>query len=253
MTAPGSVTYVGHATVLIELDGARVLTDPVLRSRVGHLRRQTAPPASEVERELDAIVISHLHHDHVDVPSLRRIDPVTPVLVPRNAGGFFSKHGFKDVRELAPGDSQEIAGLRLGAAPARHRGGRGPFERRAETLGYVIEGRSRIYFAGDTDYFDEMADLRGRVDVALLPVWGWGPSVGSGHLNPKSAARAAELIAPRVAIPIHWGTFFPAGISRLTRWQLGSPPRQFARWAQALAPSVEVRILAPGAATSLQA
>ena len=253
MTPAGRLTWVGHATVLIELGGTRLLTDPVLRARVGHLRRQVAAPAVETTTALDAVLISHLHHDHVDAPSLRRIDPATPLLAPRGAGRFFTGKGFRDVRELAPGDSEDVGGLRVTATPANHDGGRGPFREKAEVIGYTVDGPTRIYFAGDTDYFDEMTDLRDRVDVALLPVWGWGPTLGAGHLNPESAARAAALIAPRVAIPIHWGTFFPAGIRRLTRWQLRAPPRQFAAWAEAVAPEVEVRLLAPGEAMPLQA
>ena len=253
MTGPDRLTYVGHATVLIELGGLRILTDPVLRPRVGHLRRQVAAPPQGTASGLDAVLISHLHHDHVDRRSLRSIDPATPLLAPRGAGEFFTRRGFRDVRELAPGEGEDLAGLRITATPAEHGGGRGPFQRGVEVVGYTVDGSSRIYFAGDTDYFDGMADLSGRIDVALLPVWGWGPSVGSGHLNPESAARAAALIAPRVAVPIHWGTFFPAGFSRLTRWQLRSPPRQFAKWTEALAPDIDVRVLAPGETTALQA
>ena len=253
MTEPGRLTFVGHATALIELGGARILTDPVLRTRVAHLRRQVAPPAPGVASNLDAVLISHLHQDHADAPSLRRIDPATPMLVPRGARDYFTRRGFRDVRELAVGESEEVAGLRVTATPASHDSGRGRFRGRADVVGYTVEGPSSVYFAGDTDYFDQMAELTGRIDVALLPVWGWGPTLGAGHLNPESAARAAALIAPRIAIPIHWGTFFPAGISRLTRWQLRSPPRQFAAWTEALAPDVDVRILAPGEATPLQA
>ena len=253
MSGADRLTYVGHATVLIELDGTRVITDPVLRKRIGHLRRQVPSPAADVEERLDAVLISHLHHDHVDAPSLRRIDPATPMLVPQNAGGFFTRRGFRDVRELAAGEAQQIGDLQITATPASHGGGRGPFQRRAAVIGFTVEGGSSLYFAGDTDYFDAMAELAGRIDFALLPVWGWGPSLSSGHLNPESAARAAALIAPRKVIPIHWGTFFPAGFSRLTRWQLRAPPRQFAAWVEALAPQVEVRILAPGEATTLQA
>ena len=253
MTEESRLTWVGHATVLLELGGARFLTDPLLRTRIGHLRRQVAAPAQRISLGLDAILISHLHHDHVDRPSLRRLDPATPLLSPRGAGGFFTARGFRDVRELAPGDSQELGGLTVTATPASHTGGRGPFQRRAEVIGFAVDGPTRVYFAGDTDYFEELADLAGRIDVALLPVWGWGPTLGAGHLNPESAARAAALIAPRVAIPIHWGTYFPAGLGRLTGWQLRAPPRQFAEWAKALAPEVEVRVLAPGDATELQA
>jgi L-ascorbate metabolism protein UlaG (beta-lactamase superfamily) len=98
-----------------------------------------------------------------------------------------------------------------------------------------------------------MERLAGGLDVALLPVWGWGPSLGAGHLDPERAARAAALLAPRIAIPIHWGTFFPLGLARLRSSLVQAPPREFARRAAELAPQVDVRVLSPGESTSLSA
>jgi L-ascorbate metabolism protein UlaG (beta-lactamase superfamily) len=107
-----------------------------------------------------------------------------------------------------------------------------------------------VYFAGDTDLFPGMAEL-GPVDVALLPIWGWGLSVGEGHLNPERAARALEMIRPGMAVPIHWGTFYPVGLRLLWPEPLTEPAREFARLAARLAPGTEVRVLEPGAETSL--
>ena len=90
-------------------------------------------------------------------------------------------------------------------------------------------------------------------DVALLPVWGWGPSIGEGHLDPETAARALTLVRPRLAVPIHWGTFYPAGVRRWRPEPLVEPPQEFARLARELAPGVEVRVLQPGSETSLDA
>lgn len=253
MSGDDRVTYVGHATALLEMDGARVLTDPVLRGRVGPLRRHGRAPEQEVRAAIDAVLISHLHHDHADLPSLRELGSDKRLLVPRGGGRLFARRGFTAVRELAPGDAETIGSLRVTAVEARHRQGRGPLSRGAGVLGYELAGARRAYFAGDTDIFEGMGDLAGDLDLALLPVWGWGPRLGAGHLNPERAARAAALLSPRIAVPIHWGTFFPLGLARLTPWQLRSPPRQFARWAAALAPQVEVRVLAPGEATSLSA
>jgi L-ascorbate metabolism protein UlaG (beta-lactamase superfamily) len=95
-----------------------------------------------------------------------------------------------------------------------------------------------------------MADLRGTIDIALLPVWGWGSSLGRGHLDPVRAAKAAELIAPAVAIPIHWGTFTLRWSNR-RRSDLGRPAREFAELTKRSAPAVEVRVLAPGELTLL--
>jgi L-ascorbate metabolism protein UlaG (beta-lactamase superfamily) len=249
--SPDRVTYVGHATTLMELDGVRLLTDPILRSRVGPLRRHGPPPPPGLTDELGAVLVSHLHHDHADLPSLRRLDRDIPLLVAPRAGSFFARRGFTSVAELAPGDSVRIGEVEVTATEALH-----PTERRVErdsgAIGFVLAGpRRRVYFAGDTDLFDGMAELGRGLDLALLPIWGWGPTIGSGHLDPERAARAAALIEPRIAVPIHWGTLYPLGLARLRPAPLRAPPREFLARMQELAPQVEARVLAPGDATSL--
>ena len=114
-----------------------------------------------------------------------------------------------------------------------------------------MNGRRRVYFAGDTALFDGMSDLDRRLDLALLPIWGWGPNVGSGHLDPQSAARAAALLAPRLAVPIHWGTLYPFGLARFHGEPLRAPATEFAAQMRELAPHVETRVLSPGESTSL--
>jgi len=244
------VTYVGHATVLAEMDGTRLLTDPVLRSRIGPLSRSGAPPAAGTEAGLDAVLISHLHHDHADLPSLRRIDREVPLLVPRGAAGLFERSGFSRVVELAPGDSTEVGTITVTAVDAMHSGERRGFGK-AEAVGYMLEGQRRVYFAGDTDIFEGMESLGSDLDLALLPIWGWGPSLGPGHLDPEGAAKAAALLSPRTVVPIHWGTLYPFGLSRVRPGPLRSPPRDFLTWMRKLAPQVEARVLAPGEAVSL--
>lgn len=251
MTAPERVTYVGHGTVLAEFGGARLLTDPVLRARVGPLRRHGAPPAPGLTEGLDAVLISHLHHDHADLPSLRRIDRDVPVLASPGGASFLGRHGFTAVTELAPGESTRIGEVTVTATEAWHPSGR-RFERDSQPVGFLLSGSGRrIYFAGDTDLFDGMADLEEGLDLALLPIWGWGTSIGPGHLDPERAARAAALLSPRIVVPIHWGTLYPLGLARLRPDPLRSPPREFAAWMRELAPQVEARVLAPGESTSL--
>lgn len=248
---PDRVTYVGHATVLAELDGARLLTDPVLRSRVGPLRRHGARPGPEMTENLDAVLISHLHHDHADLPSLRGLGRDVPVIGAPGSREFFERQGFSAVSELAPGESSQVGAVTVTAVEARHPS-ESRFERRSEAVGFLLAGsRQRVYFAGDTDLFDAMAELGPGLDLALLPIWGWGPSLGPGHLDPERAARAAALLSPRIAVPIHWGTLYPLGLARFRPGPLRSPPRQFEACMQDLAPQVEARVLAPGGATSL--
>jgi L-ascorbate metabolism protein UlaG (beta-lactamase superfamily) len=252
-SAQDRIAFLGHATVLIELDGVRLLTDPLLRGRVAHLRRQ-APPVQEGvfagRTRPDAVLISHLHHDHLDLASLRLLGLDVSLLVPAGAGELLRRRGFTDVSELRAGEAASVGGLTVTAVEARHDGRRHPGGMRAQTLGYVIRGWRTVYFAGDTELFDgmseQMPDPSAQLDVALLPVAGWGSTLGPGHMDPLDAARAARLLAPRIAIPIHWGTLLPIGVARRRRARLGDPPRLFARHVARLAPSVEVRILEPG-------
>jgi L-ascorbate metabolism protein UlaG (beta-lactamase superfamily) len=242
------IVYVGHATVLIELDGVRLLTDPALGAWVGPLRRQAPPPPSAVADGIDAVLISHLHRDHADLPSLRRLAAAVPLIVPAGTGSFFARHGFGEVVELAPGETHRLGPVAVTATAAHHELGRGLA---ADPVGFLVAGSRRLYFAGDTDLFGGMAELGEGLDLALLPVWGWGPSLGPGHLNPERAARAAALLSPRLAVPIHWGTLYPPGLARLRPRPLREPPREFAVRMGSLAPAVEARVLPPGSALPL--
>jgi L-ascorbate metabolism protein UlaG (beta-lactamase superfamily) len=249
-TAADRIVFLGHATVLIELEGVRLLFDPLLRSRVLHLRRQ-APPADEsVFADPDAVLISHSHHDHLDLASLRRLGRDTRLIVPNGAGVWLASKGFANVSEMDVGDVLKVAELEITAVVAHHDGGRlgGP---QAKALGYLVAGGHVVYFAGDTEMFAGMGSFSPTPDVALLPVAGWGPKLGPGHMDPLQAAHAVELLQPRLAIPIHWGTLLPIGLARNYRAHLADPPRLFAEHTARLAPSVEVRILRPGEFTAV--
>ncbi len=227
--------------MLIELDGVRLLTDPVLRSRVWHLRRRVPLDLAAIE-DLDAALVSHVHFDHFDRPSLRLLGKDMTLVVPVGARRLV--RGFTDVREVDVGDEVQIGDVAIHATSADHHSVRLTL-RSAPSLGFVVSGSQRIYFAGDTDLFEGMSEL-GPIDVALLPVAGWGSKVGPGHLDPERAARALRLLQPRLAVPIHWGTFSP-----LNRIAPTDPPEAFRRRAAETAPDVEVRILQPGQELSL--
>ena len=252
MSHPVDIRYVGHATVRIEMDGRTLVTDPVFRRRLLHLRRHGDEPDAAARAPVDAILLSHFHLDHADLKSLRELGRDVPIVGPPGAAQLLGGKGFGRVTELALGETDEFGGVRVTATPAVHGGRRWPLVgMRGETCGFEVAGSQRVYFAGDTDLFDEMDGMLPDLDLALLPVWGWGSSLGDGHLNPERAARAAALLRPRVAVPIHWGTFFPFGLHRRHGHLLSHPPRDFVREARELAPEVEVRVLDPGAATTL--
>jgi L-ascorbate metabolism protein UlaG (beta-lactamase superfamily) len=240
------VTYLGHATVLIEADGTTILTDPLLRRRVGHLRRIVSVGPVPQLGPADVVLISHAHRDHLDLPSLRPIAGQGSIVVPRGSAKLARRAGFGEVREVEAGDRITVGAVELLATPAEHDGRRWPLFGSADALGYVIQGR--VYFAGDTDLFEGMADIAGDLDLALLPVAGWGPKLPPGHLDPERAARAAALLRPRVAVPIHWGTYASPGAAVADP---AAPAREFAGLTAAAAPDVEVRILQPGEALVL--
>jgi L-ascorbate metabolism protein UlaG (beta-lactamase superfamily) len=249
-TAADRIVFLGHATVLIELEGVRLLFDPLLGGRVLHLRRQVSPVDESVFAGPDAVLISHSHHDHLDLASLRRLGRDTRLIVPSGAGSWLESKGFTNVSEVDVGDTLKVAELEITAVVAHHNGGRlgGP---QAKALGYLVAGRHVVYFAGDTEMFAGMGSFSPMPDVVLLPVAGWGPKLGPGHMDPLQAAHAVELLEPRLAIPIHWGTLLPIGLARNYRARLGDPPHLFAEHAARLAPGVEVRILTPGESTAV--
>ncbi len=250
-TAAGaSITWVGHATALIELDGVRLITDPVVRDRVGPLVR--IAPSVDVDglRQVDCILLSHLHYDHTDLPSLRALGASVPILAPAGAASWLTRRGLRVAHELRAGERATIGALSVTATPANHARRRRPLGPAADPVGYLVRGSRAVYFAGDTDIFPEMASLAGSVDVALLPVWGWGSRLGSGHLDPERAADVAALISPGIAIPIHWGTL-ALGWPARRPLDPALPARTMATLTKNRAPGVDVRVLMPSERTEL--
>ena len=209
------VTWWGHSTCTIDDRGVRVLTDPLFCSRLGHLRRRRRPLPDDRARCTDLAVVSHLHADHLHLGSLSVLPRHVPVAVP--GGALRAVPGLRRLRdralvEVVPGDTVRVGHVVVEVVPAEHDGHRWPWSRRrAPALGYVVSGKARTNFAGDTDWSPVVREAVGRCDIALLPVGGWGPTLGPGHLD---AARAAGFLAEldaHHAVPVHFGTMWPVG------------------------------------------
>ncbi|MEU0409836.1 MBL fold metallo-hydrolase [Streptomyces griseorubiginosus] len=253
---PVEITWWGHATCTVTDSGVRVLTDPLFARRLAHLRRRRGAVPPPAAWRADVALVSHLHADHLHVPSLARLEPGTRLLVPRGAPR--QVQGLRRlthlrVEEVAPGDERRVGDLLIRAVPALHDGRRLPVgPHRSPALGYVVEGSARTYFAGDTGLFDDMAKEVGPVDVALLPVGGWGPYLGEGHLDAGRAARALAQLAPRSAVPVHYGTYWPIGMDAVRPHEFHAPGAEFVRWAAEFAPEVDVHRLAHGESVRLE-
>jgi len=259
------LAFLGHSTVRVELAGQTVLTDPVLTSRIGPLRRVVPEPDPALWSGVDVALISHLHADHLHAPSLRLLGPDVRLVVPRGAGNWLRAKGFRWVEELSAGETLRQGELRITAVRAEHTGHRwGPRLRHGpdtESLGHLLQGDgTTIYASGDTDLFDGMTVIGDRdVDIALLPVWGWGPNLGPGHLDPVRAAEAVARVRPRTAVPVHWGTLAIRGTTTVPpvrarmRRLLVEPPHQFAAAVADRGLPTQVVVAAPGSVVPLPA
>ncbi|HEX6969344.1 MAG TPA: MBL fold metallo-hydrolase [Micromonosporaceae bacterium] len=211
------VTWVGHATYVLQVDGLTVLTDPVWSERIPGVRPRLTPVGvswSALPR-IDAVVVSHNHYDHLDAPTIRRLPRNTPMLVPANLAGWFRRLGFQDVTELDWWESRQLAGVGFDFVPAHHWSRRTLTDaNRSLWGGWVITAKTgtRIYFAGDTGYghwFGEIAQRYPGIDLALMPVGAYDPTwfYRTVHLNPEEAVQACLDVGARRMSPMHWGAF----------------------------------------------
>ena len=244
------VTWWGHSTVWLEESGVTLLTDPLLTNRVIHLKRM-AGSTPELTGAPDAVLLSHLHADHFHLPSLRALPGEPLLIVPRGAAAFVARGlgraWAQRCVELACGEETTVGAVKVRAVKAAHDGGRGAWSRqRAIAVGYVVEGAYRTWFAGDTGLFDEMSEFA-PLDLALIPVGGWGPTLGSNHhLDPVTGAEALRRVKAGWAVPVHYGTFWPAGLSGVRPHMFKDPGEEFARHAARSAPDAQVRVLGHG-------
>lgn len=252
------ITWWGHATATIEANGTRLLTDPVLTSRIAHLRRRRGPAPLPEAGDCDAVLVSHLHADHLHLTSLAMVSPDAALVVPRGAAKLIhadSGPAYSDrCIEVAPGNQIQIGSLGITAVTAHHDGRRLPWSSySAQALGYRIDSSPSVWFAGDTDLYDGLAAEAGQVDLALVPVGGWGPSLGPGHLDPIRAAEAVRRVGAGTAVPVHFGTFWPIGLDWI-KPDLFLPPGERFRSAMAeVDPAVKVELLVPGESIEVSA
>jgi len=207
------LTWIGHASYVIQVGGLTVLADPVWSRRIPGVPARLTPPGVEWDDlpRVDAVVISHNHYDHLDGPTIRRLPRDTPVFVPGAQGRWFRRRGFTRVTELDWWESAELDGVRFDFVPAHHWTRRSLTDTCKTLWGGWIIGE-RVYFAGDTGYGDWFAEIGRRyagLEVALMPVGAYLPRwfMSPVHIDPTEAVRACEDIGvPRMAT-MHWGTF----------------------------------------------
>jgi len=245
--APGRLTWLGHASFLVQIDGVSLLVDPVLLEGIfGGIRRNVAPGLLREELPpIDAALVTHGHYDHLDLPTLERVGaPVVAGLGTRRA----VRRAGLAVQELGWWEETRVGGVRVTFVPAQHWSRRTPFDTNASLWGgFVIEGRrATVYHAGDTAWFGGFREVGARfpgIDAALLPIGAYDPAwfMERQHMNPEQAVRAFRELGARTLVAMHWGTF------KLTDEPLEEPPRRLSAERVRLGlPAHCVRVLAVG-------
>jgi N-acyl-phosphatidylethanolamine-hydrolysing phospholipase D len=236
-----TVTWIGHSTLLVQMDGVTFLTDPIWSERASPVAfagpKRVVPPglAFDALPPIDFAVVSHSHYDHADLPTLLRLAEMgTPIFVPLRLGGVLRDAGITTVEELDWWDSRTVGGVTIHCTPAQHWSARSLTDRnRTLWSGWaVVGGTRRFYYAGDTGYFAGFADVGSRLgpfDLAALPIGAYEPAamMRAHHMNPEEAMRAALDVGAVRAIGVHYGTF------DLTDEPLDEPPHRFHEAARA--------------------
>jgi len=217
------ITFVGHSTVLIQQDGHNILVDPVWSERIGPFSwlgtRRHRPPGIRFEDlpPIDLVLVSHDHYDHLDLPTLKKLDSANSgmrIIVPLGLGGLLARSGVEaESLELDWWQESSIGGVKITAVPAAHWSSRGLGQpNRTLWAGYFIAGSAAVYYAGDTgwgQHFKSVRERLGRPRVALIPIGAFKPRwfMSPQHIGPDEAIAAARELGARYSIPIHYGTF----------------------------------------------
>lgn len=245
------LTWIGHASFLVQLGGRSVLVDPILSDRIAGAIRRNVPPGldqPDLPPKIDAVLVTHNHRDHMDAPTLRRLGPDPVYVVPRGLGRWFRRNGLPRVVEMDWWQEEEIEGLRVTFVPSQHWSRRGLTDLNASWWGgFVLERCGlRVYHSGDTAWFQgftEIGERCGPIDAAMLPIGAYAPRwfMRHQHMDPDDAVRAFQALGARRFVAMHWGTF------KLTDEALDEPPQRLCRaWDEAGLPIDRRRIPAIG-------
>jgi len=212
--------WLGHASVLLEIDGVRIVTDPMLSDvaspfpPIGPKRLHPAPIALRDLSGIDGVVISHDHYDHLDMKTVERLAPQgTQFFVPVGIGAHLERWGvpLAQIHEMEWWESAELNGVKIDCVPARHYSGRKRMDNSTLWASWVIRGSERsVYFSGDTGYAGHFKEIRrrfGAIDLTLMKIGAYGETWLDIHMDPESAVRAHVDLGGKVLLPVHWATF----------------------------------------------
>jgi len=236
-----SYTWVGHSTFLIQLNGINILTDPVWAKRMGLEKRLTEPGISLADLpEIDVVVISHGHYDHLDFPTLKKLKGNPQYLVPAGLTSLFNKKGYSDVTELNWWENLEYGGITFHFVPAQH------WTRRSLTDmntshwgGWIVQSpQETLYFVGDTGYFSGFKQIGERftsIDTVFMPIGAFEPEwfMAPAHISPEDSVKAFIELKAKSFVPMHYGTYRladdtgPEALERLHReWEKQQLPQE---------------------------
>jgi L-ascorbate metabolism protein UlaG (beta-lactamase superfamily) len=244
------VTFLGHASTLISMNGMNILTDPHLGRHIFFFlwRKGKRPPSIKSLPPLDLLLLSHGHYDHLDLPTLRKLPRRIPAIAAPGLETILRWARRERVVTLDEWESRNFGGIKITAVPAEHFLGRPPLFPASKYQGYVVEGDATVYFAGDTAIFDGLSEigLKWDIDVALLPIGAYSPpSFRRHHMSPEDAIEAARMLRAKAVVPIHWGAF------KLSLEPMSEPIPRLRRAAEEAGRSSTLKILNPGESISL--
>lgn len=244
------VRWLGHSTVVIDIDGCRVVSDPLLRRHNGPLRRRGAVPTAQWWAGTEVVLLSHLHHDHAELSSLRMLGDV-PILTSEVNAAWLRRRGLRGVGIGNEWVQVTADAPRVRLVKAVHHSRPMPHRPNGANGHLLLTDTRCVWVAGDTDLYPEIADFprwAGReIDLAVVPIAGWGPRLSAGHMGPAEAATACERSGARWALPVHWGTLHPPVMHRFGGW-LDRPLEEFEAALAREAPGCELVRLIPGEA-----